>query len=74
MQDRSEPLIYVFVRQVDWDRYVDEDEEEENQGFDMKDLEGGMVCTQYRAPNRVGTAAHVGPWGASGRLTCMTCV
>ena len=29
--------------QIDWDRYVDEDEEEENPGFDMSQLEGGMV-------------------------------
>ena len=27
---------------IDWDRYVDEDEEEEQGGFDMSNLEGGM--------------------------------
>jgi hypothetical protein len=27
---------------VDWDRYVDEDEEAEEGGFDMSNLEGGM--------------------------------
>eukprot|EP00538_Stauroneis_constricta_P006984 CAMPEP_0119573354 /NCGR_PEP_ID=MMETSP1352-20130426/45082_1 /TAXON_ID=265584 /ORGANISM="Stauroneis constricta, Strain CCMP1120" /LENGTH=225 /DNA_ID=CAMNT_0007623041 /DNA_START=717 /DNA_END=1394 /DNA_ORIENTATION=- len=27
---------------VDWDRYVDEDEEEEEGGFDMSNLQGGM--------------------------------
>ena len=27
---------------VDWDKYVDEDEEEETGGFDMSGVEGGM--------------------------------
>lgn len=26
---------------IDWDRYVDEDEEQEEGGFDMSNLEGG---------------------------------
>lgn len=30
-------------KQIDWDRYVDEDEEQENPSFDMSQLEGGMV-------------------------------
>lgn len=40
-------LTYVFrpfhSKQIDWDRYVDEDEEEENPSFDMSQLQGGMV-------------------------------
>lgn len=29
---------------IDWDRYVDEDEEEEAGGFDTSALDGGMFC------------------------------
>ena len=33
-------LLNVYQVKIDWDRYVDEDEEEE--GFDTSALDGGM--------------------------------
>ena len=35
--------------QVDWNKYVDEDEEDEGGGFDMSALDGGAVSTRTRA-------------------------
>jgi len=48
---------------VDWDRYVDEDEEDENPNFDLKDLEGGMDFSQFGLGGGMGGAGGGPPPG-----------
>jgi prostaglandin-E synthase len=50
---------------IDWDRYVDEDDEEEEGGFDMSNLEGGMGMGGM-PPGMGGMPGMGGPGGPGG--------
>ena len=57
LQDKAKEKNQV---KIDWDRYVDEDEEEEEGGFDMSAMEGGMGMG---GPGGMGMGGPGGPGG-----------
>ena len=53
---------------IDWDRYVDEDEEDEQGGFDMSNLEGGMGMGGMPGMGGMGGMPGMGGMGGPGGM------
>lgn len=53
---------------IDWDRYVDEDEEDEAGGFDMSAMEGGMGMGGMPGMGGMGGMPGMGGMGGAGGM------